>query len=43
MEIDLANPPAVSPESVMAATRRAAREAVAEQVELQRMTEIMAS
>ena len=42
-EIDLANPPAVSPESVMAATRGAAREALAEQVGLQRRTEIMAS
>ena len=43
VEIDLANPPAVSPESVMVATRGATREVVAEQVELQRMTEITAS
>ena len=43
MEIDLANPPTVSPESVMVATRGAAREALAEQVRLLRRTKIMAS
>ena len=42
-EIDLANPPEVTPESVMAATRGTAREALAEQVGLQRRMEIMAS
>ena len=42
-EINLANPPAVTPESVMVVTRGMAREALAEQVELLRMTEIMAS
>ena len=41
MEIDLANPPAVSPESIMVATRGAAREALAKQVRLLRRTEIM--
>ena len=30
VEIDLANPPAVSPKSIMAATRGVAREALAE-------------
>ena len=43
MEVHLANPPAVSPESVMAATRGAARDALAEQVGLFRRKEIMAS
>ena len=43
MEIDLANPLTVSSESIMAATRGAAREALAEQVRLLRRTEIMAS
>ena len=43
MEIDLANPPAVSPESVMATTRGTAREALAEQVGLQMRMEITAS
>ena len=43
MEIDLANPLAVSPESIMAATRGAIREALVEQVRLLRRTEIMAS
>ena len=42
-KIDLANPPAVIPESVIGSTRGATREAVAEQVVVQRMTEIMAS
>ena len=42
-EIDLANPPTVSPKSIMAVTRGAAREALAEQVKLLRRTEIMAS
>ena len=42
-EIDLADPPAIDPESVMAATRGAAREALAEKVELLRRMEIMAS
>ena len=42
-EVDLANPPAVNPESIMVATRVAAREALAEQVGLYRRTEIMAS
>ena len=42
-EIDLADPPAVNPESVMVATRGAAREALAKQVRLLRRTEIMAS
>ena len=41
-KIDLANPPAVNPESVMVVTRGKARETVAEQVVAQRMTEIMA-
>ena len=41
-EVDLANPPAVNPRSVMAATRGAAREAMAEEAVL-RMTEIAAS
>ena len=39
--IDLANPPAVNPGSVIAATRGAAREAMAEGV-VGRMTKIMA-
>ena len=43
MEIDLANPPAVSPESVMAVTKGAAKEALAEQVGMLRRTEIMTS
>ena len=43
MEFDLANPLAVNPKSVMAATRGAAREAVAEQVGLLRRTKIVAS
>ena len=43
MDIDLANPPMVTLESIMAATRGSAREALAEQVGLQRRTEIMAS
>ena len=43
MEIDLANPPAVSLESIMTATRGVAREALAEQVGQLRRTEIMAS
>ena len=42
-EIDLADPSAVDPESVMAATKGVAREALAEQVRLLRRTEIMAS
>ena len=42
-EIDLANPLAVSPESVMVATRGATGEALAEKVGLLRRTEIMAS
>ena len=42
-KIDLANPPTVSPESVMVVTRGGAREALAQQVRLQRRTEIMAS
>ena len=43
MEIDLANPPAVSLDSVIAMTRGATREALAEQLGLLRRTEIMAS
>ena len=43
MEIDLANPPVVNLESVMASNRGAAREALAEQVRLQRRTVIMAT
>ena len=39
----MANPPAVNSGSVMEATRGAAREAVVEEVVVQRMTEIMAS
>ena len=39
----MADPPTVNPESVMAATRGAAMEALAEQVGLFRRTEIMAS
>ena len=42
-EIDLANPPAVSSESVIAVTRGATREALVEQLGLLRRTEIMAS
>ena len=42
-EVDLANPSAVNPESIMEATRGAVREALAEQVRLLRRTEIMAS
>ena len=42
-EFDLANPPAINPESVMAVTRGAVREALAEQVGLLRRTEITAS
>ena len=43
MEIDLANPPAVSPENVMVVTRGTTRKALAEQVGLLRRTEIIAS
>ena len=43
MEFDSANPPTVNPESVMAATRGVAKEALAEQVGLWTRTEIMAS
>ena len=43
MEINLANPSAVSSESIMAATMGMAREALVEQVGLQRRTKIMAS
>ena len=39
----MANPLAVNPESVIAATRGMAREALAEQVGLLRRTKIMAS
>ena len=42
-KFDLANPPAVSLESIIAVTRGAAMEALAEQVGLLRRTEIMAS
>ena len=42
-KVDLANPPTVNLESVMAATRGAVREALAEQVKLFRRMEIMAS
>ena len=42
-EIDLANPPVVSPESIMATTRGSAMEALAKQVGLFRKKEIMAS
>ena len=42
VEIDLANPLAVSPESIIVATKGVAREALAEQVGLLRRTEIMA-
>ena len=43
MEFDLANPPVVNRESAMAATKGAAREALAEQVGLLRRTKIAAS
>ena len=43
MEVDLANPPTVNPESVIMATKGVAREALAEQVGLLRRIEIMAS
>ena len=43
MEFDPANPPAVNPDSIMAATRGTAREALTEQVGLLRRTEIAAS
>ena len=43
LEFDSANPLEVNPESVMAATRGAAREALAEQVGLLRRTKIAAS
>ena len=42
-EVDLASPPTVNPESIMAVTRDAVREALAEQVGLLRRTEIIAS
>ena len=42
-KIDLANPLAVNPKSVMAVTRGATREALIKQVRLLRRTEIMAS
>ena len=42
MEIDLANPPVVSLESVMVVTRGSTKEALAKQVGLLRRTEIMA-
>ena len=42
-EFDLVNPPVVNPESIMVATKGAAREAQAEQVVLERMTEIATS
>ena len=40
MEFDPANPLAVNPKGLMAATSGAAREAFAEQLELLRMTKI---
>ena len=43
MEFDPSNPPTVNSESIMAATRGAAREAMAEQAGLLRRTEIAAS
>ena len=42
-EVDLANPLAINPESIIVATKGAAWEALAEQVMLLRRTEIMAS
>ena len=43
VEFDPTNPPVVNPESIMAATRGEAREAQAEQVGMERRTEIVAS
>ena len=43
VEFDPANPPTVNPESIVVATRGMAREAQAEQVGLERRTDIVAS
>ena len=43
VEFDLMKPPPVNPKSLMATSRGAAREAQAEQVQLERMTEIAAT
>ena len=42
-EFDLVNPPLVNPESLMATSRGVAREAQAEYVQLEKMTEIAAT